>query len=129
MAEATFTLRAVDSTRAAFAAVQNSLTKLQTTAKVVSRGFATFFGFSAAIGGIKRLDAFLEDAEKNAKKLGLTSEDLDKLTVATGFADDAAMKLQVTAALAAAGLAGAFTGGDIAAKAAEIRFKRLEEPL
>jgi hypothetical protein len=129
MAEATFTLRAVDSTRAAFAAVQNSLSKLQTTAKVVSTGFATFFGFSAAIGGIKRLDAFLDDAEKNAKKLGLTSEDLDKLTIATGLADDAAMKLQTTTALAAASLAGAFTGGDIAAQAAEIRFKRLEEPL
>lgn len=129
MAEATFTLRAVDATRSAFATVQNKLSSLQKTAKTVSVGLATFFGFSAVIGGVKRLDAFLEDAEKNAKKLGLTSEDLDKLTVATGFADDAAMKLQTTAALAAAGLAGAFTGGDIAAKAAEIRFKRLEEPL
>ena len=129
MAEATFTLRAVDSTRAAFAAVQNSLSKLQTTAKVVSTGFATFFGFSAAIGGIKRLDAFLEDAEKNAKKLGLTSEDLDKLTVATGFADDAAMKLQTTAALGAAALAGAFTSGDVAAKALAIRMERAKEPM
>ena len=129
MAEATFTLRAVDSTRAAFAAVQNSLSKLQTTAKVVSTGFATFFGFSAAIGGIKRLDAFLEDAEKNAKKLGLTSDDLDKLTVATGFADDAAMKLQTTAALGAAALAGAFTSGDVAAKALAIRMERAKEPM
>ena len=129
MAEATFTLRAVDSTRAAFAAVQNSLSKLQTTAKVVSTGFATFFGFSAAIGGVKRLDAFLEDAEKNAKKLGLTSEDLDKLTVATGFADDAAMKLQTTAALGAAALAGAFTSGDVAAKALAIRIERAKEPM
>jgi hypothetical protein len=129
MAEATFTLRAVDSTKAAFAAVQNSLSKLQTTAKIVGTGFATFFGFSAAIGGIKRLDAFLEDAEKNAKKLGLTSEDLDKLTVATGFADDAAMKLQTTAALAAASLAGAFTDGDIAAKALTIRIERAKDAM
>ena len=129
MAEATFTLRAVDATRAAFAAVQNSLSKLQTTAKVVSTGFATFFGFSAAIGGIKRLDAFLEDAEKNAKKLGLTSEDLDKLTVATGFADDAAMKLQTTAALGAAALAGAFTSGDVAAKALAIRMERAKDSM
>jgi hypothetical protein len=129
MAEATFTLRAVDATRAAFAAVQNSLTKLQKTAKIIGTGFATFFGMSAAIGGIKRLDAFLEDAEKNAKKLGLTSEDLDKLTIATGFADDAVMKLQRTTALGAANLAGAFTSGDLAARAFAIRVERLKEPL
>ena len=129
MAEATFTLRAVDATKAAFAAVQNSLSKLQTTAKIVGTGFATFFGFSAAIGGIKRLDAFLEDAEKNAKKLGLTSEDLDKLTIATDFADKAAQKLQFGAAKAAAELAGAFNGGENGAKAFAIRVERLSPEL
>jgi hypothetical protein len=129
MAEASFTLKAIDATKAAFASVQNSLSKLQTTAKVIGTGLATFFGMSAAIGGIKRLDAFLEDAEKNAKKLGLTSEDLDKLTVATGFADDAAMKLQTTAALGAAALAGAFTSGDIAAKALAIRIDRAKDAM
>jgi phage-related minor tail protein len=129
MAEATFTLRAVDSTKQAFASVQNKLSSLQKTAKTVSVGLATFFGFSAAIGGVKRLDAFLEDAEKNAKKLGLTSGDLDKLTIATDFADQAAMQLQTTAALAAAKLAGAFSSGDIAAKAFEIRMVRAKDAM
>jgi len=124
MAEATFTLRAVDATKQAFAAVQNKLSSLQKTAKTVSVGLATFFGFSAAIGGVKRLDAFLEDAEKNAKRLGLTSQDLDKLTIATGFADDKMMKLQRTVALGAANLAGAFSSGDIAAQAFAIRAER-----
>jgi hypothetical protein len=124
MAEASFTLRAVDATKQAFAAVQNKLSSLQKTAKTVSVGLATFFGFSAAIGGVKRLDAFLEDAEKNAKRLGLTSQDLDKLTIATGFADDKMMKLQRTVALGAAKLAGAFSSGDIAAKAFAIRAER-----
>jgi len=124
MAEATFTLRAVDATKQAFANVQNKLTSLQKTAKTVSVGLATFFGFSAAIGGVKRLDAFLEDAEKNAKRLGLTSQDLDKLTIATGFADDAAMLLQRNVALAAAKLAGAFSSGDTAAQALAIRIER-----
>jgi len=128
-AEATFTLRAVDSTKQAFASVQNSLQKIHGTAKQIGVGLASFFGFSAVIGGVKRLDAFLSDAEKNAKKLGLTSEDLDKLTIATGFADAAAMKLQITAANSAAALAGAFTSGDIAAKAAGIRFARVSEEL
>lgn len=129
MAEASFTLRAVDATKQAFASVQNKLTSLQKTAKTVSVGLATFFGFSAAIGGVKRLDAFLEDAERNAKKLGLTSEDLDKLTIATDFADQAAMQLQTTAALAAAKLAGAFSSGDIAAKAFEIRMIRAKDAM
>ena len=124
MAEATFTLRAVDATKAAFAGVQNKLSSLQKTAKTVSVGLATFFGFSAAIGGVKRLDAFLEDAEKNAKRLGLTSQDLDKLTIATGFADDAAFGLQRRVALLAADLAGAFSSGDIAAQAFAIRAER-----
>lgn len=124
MAEATFTLRAVDATKQAFASVQNKLSSLQKTAKTVSVGLATFFGFSAAIGGVKRLDAFLEDAEKNAKRLGLTSQDLDKLTIATGYADDKMMKLQRTVALGAAKLAGAFSSGDIAAQAFAIRAER-----
>ena len=129
MASATFTLRAVDQTRAAFASVQNALQKIHGTAKQVSVGIATFFGFSALVGGVKRLDAFLEDAEKNAKKLGLTAQDLDKLTVATDFADRAAMKLQRTAALTAATIAGAFSGSNVAAQAAEIRFGRVSEEL
>jgi hypothetical protein len=129
MASATFQLKAVDQTAQAFASVQNKLTKMHATAKQVGVGLATFFGFGAVVGGVKRLDAFLSDAEKNAKKLGLTSEDLDKLTVATGFADDAAMKLQNTVALAAAKLAGAFTGGNIAARAAEIRITRVADAL
>ena len=124
MASATFQLKAVDQTAQAFASVQNKLTKMHSTAKQVGVGLATFFGFGAVVGGVKRFDAALEDAEKNAKRLGLTSEDLDKLTVATGFADDAAMALQRTYALAAANLAGAFTGGNISDKAFEIRMER-----
>ena len=128
-ANATINILGADKTAQAFASVQNRLTKMHATAKQVSTGLATFFGFSALVGGVKRLDAFLEDAEKNAKKLGLTSQDLDKLTIATDAADQAAMKLQATAALGAANLAGMFTGGDIAAKAAEIRFTRLNDVL
>lgn len=129
MAEATFTLRAVDATKQAFAAVQNKLSSLQKTAKTVSVGLATFFGFSAAVGGVKRLNAFLEDAEKNAKKLGLAGQDLDRLTVATNAADEAVMKLQMGVAFLAAKLAGLFSGGDVAAQATAIRLKRVSDEL
>lgn len=124
MASASFQLKATDETASAFASVQGKLMKMHATAKQVGVGMATFFGFGAVVGGIKRMDAALEDAEKNATRLGLTSEDLDKLTVATGFADDAAMAIQRTLALAAANLAGVFTQGNIGAKALEIRLLR-----
>ena len=129
MAEATFTLRAVDSTRAAFASVQNSLTKIHATAKIVSTGMATFFGFSAAISGARRLNSAMEDAEKNAKKLGLSSEDLDALTVATNFVDVGMMKLQSTIAKGIGVVARAFSGADTEATAAEARIKRISPEL
>lgn len=129
MAEASFTIRAIDSTRAAFASVQNSLNKIQSTAKLVGTSIKGAFGFGALLMIGSRLNRTLEDAEKNAKMLGLSSEELDKLTIATDFADQAAFKLQKTAAIAAAALAGAFTGGDVAAKAADIRFRRLGDSL
>ena len=129
MAEATFTLRAVDSTRAAFASVQNSLTKIHATAKIVSTGMATFFGFSAAISGARRLNSAMEDAEKNAKKLGLSSEDLDALTVATNFVDVAMMKLQSTIAKGIGAVARVFSGTDTGATAAEARIARISPEL
>ena len=129
MAEATFTLRAVDSTRAAFASVQNSLTKIHSTAKIVSTGMATFFGFSAAISGARRLNAAMEDAEKNAKKLGLSSEDLDALTVATNFVDVAMMKLQATAAKGIGAFARLFSGAQTGADAAAARITRISPEL
>ena len=124
MAEATFTLRAVDSTRAAFASVQNSLTKIHATAKIVSTGMATFFGFSAAIGGARRLNSAMEDAEKNAKKLGLSAEDLDALTVATNAVDVAMMKMQSTLAKGIGAVARVFSGADTGATAVEARTTR-----
>lgn len=129
MAEATFTLRAVDATRAAFASVQNSLTKLHSTAKIVGTGMATFFGFSAAISGARRLNSAMEDAEKNAKKLGLSSEDLDALTVATNFVDVAMMKLQSTLAKGIGFFARLFTGAETGAAAAAARIARVSPEL
>jgi hypothetical protein len=129
MAEATFTLRAVDATRAAFASAQNSLTKLHSTAKIVGTGMATFFGFSAAIGGARRLNSAMEDAEKNAKKLGLSAEDLDALTVATNFVDVAMMKMQSTLAKGIGAFARLFTGAETGATAAAARITRISPEL
>ena len=129
MAEASFTLKAVDATKAAFASVQNSLTKIHATAKIVSTGMATFFGFSAAIGGARRLNSAMEDAEKNAKKLGLSAEDLDALTVATNFVDVAMMNLQSTVAKGIGAFAKLFSSADTGATAAAARITRISPEL
>ena len=90
MAEASFTIRAIDSTRAAFASVQNSLNKLQSTAKLVGTSIKGAFGFGALLMVGSKLNQTLEDAEKNAKMLGLSAQEVDGLTVATNLADEAA---------------------------------------
>ena len=129
MASATFQLKAVDETAQAFASVQNSLSKMHATAKTVSTGMATFFGFSAAISGARRLNSAMEDAERNAKKLGLSSEDLDALTVATNFVDSAMMKLQAGVAKGIGAFARLFSGSETQASAAEARIKRISPEL
>jgi len=94
MAEATFTLRAVDSTRAAFASVQNSLTKIHSTAKAVSTGIASFFGLRALLSVGRSVNAMMEDVEANSQKFGLTSDELNKLTRVTGAVDQGVMFLK-----------------------------------
>jgi hypothetical protein len=87
MAEASFTLRAVDSTRAAFASVQNSLTKIHSTAKAVSTGIASFFGLRALLSVGKSVNSMMEDVEANSQKFGLTTDELNRLTRVTGTVD------------------------------------------
>jgi len=94
MAEATFTLRAVDSTRAAFASVQNSLTKIHSTAKAVSTGIASFFGLRALLSVGRSVNAMMEDVEANSQKFGLTADELNRLTRVTGAVDQGVMFLK-----------------------------------
>jgi hypothetical protein len=129
MASASFTLRAVDATKAAFASVQNSLTKLHSTAKIVGTGMATFFGFQAVISGAQRLNRSMEEAEKNAKKLGLSAEDLDALTVATNAVDVAMNKLQAGTAKGVAFIARLFSGTETMQSATEARTTRASDEL
>jgi hypothetical protein len=87
-AEATFTLRAVDATRQAFASVQNSLQKIHGTTRSISLGLKGFFGLGAVVSMGRSLNTTLEDIEANSKKFGLSSEQVDKVTRATGAVDD-----------------------------------------
>jgi hypothetical protein len=128
-AEATFTLRAVDSTKQAFASVQNSLQKIQSTTKTIAKGLSGYLGFQAVVGAVSKLNSTLEDAEKNSVKLGLSSDEVDKLTIATDAADQAALAFQKTVAQTAIATVGMFTSQDISARAAAIRLSKAAEQL
>ena len=128
-AEATFILRAVDSTKMAFASVQNSLQKIQSTTKTIAKGLTGFLGFQAVVGAASKLNSTLEDAEQNAVKLGLSSAEIDKLTIATDAADRAALAFQKGIAKTAIATVGLFTSEDNAAKATGIRLGRVTEQL
>jgi hypothetical protein len=129
MASATFTLRAVDQTRAAFASVQNSLQKIGGTAKEISRNITTFFGFRAAIAGVQRLDAAMKEAEKSGTKIGLTQEEVDNLTVATNLYDKAVQNIQITIGKATSMVAKLFGQNADAAEATNIRLANAKPEL
>jgi hypothetical protein len=82
MAEASFILRAVDATRAAFASVQNSLSKLQNSSKVAGSVFKKMFNaeqigtaFATALGvNIQNI------TEKIARLISGTSEEQEALS-------------------------------------------------
>lgn len=94
-AEATFHIRAVDSTRAGFASVQNSLTRIQKTAKTVSANIGTMFGATVAIAGVQRLNQALESVEANAKTYGMTADEIARVTRSTGALDEGAKQLKL----------------------------------
>ena len=104
MAEATFILRAVDATKAAFASVQNSLQKLNVSAKTVVASFKGFLALTAIVRVGRSINRTLEEAEANAKNLGKSAEDIDKLTRATGFIDNAFQALKDTLLLVVNGV-------------------------
>ena len=87
MASATFTLKAVDSTASAFASVQGQLGKMHDTVKTVSRNFGSMFGIAAGVAAIQKLNNSLHETEKNSEKLGLLTDEADKLTIATRMID------------------------------------------
>lgn len=127
MASATFTLRAVDATRAAFASVQNSLQRMQGTVKTVSRNFQAALTLGGFAASAQRLNSVLRQTEDNAAALGLTTEEADRLTVTTGAIDRGFKAISSTTAEVVSRIASAVTGTQsfsVGAEAAAIRFER-----
>jgi CRISPR/Cas system-associated protein endoribonuclease Cas2 len=69
---------------------------MNATAKTVVASFKGFIALTAIIQIGKSINRTLEEAEANAQKLGKTQEEIDKLTRATGFIDNAFKALKET---------------------------------
>ena len=69
MAEASFTLRAVDATKQAFASAQNSLQGLVQSTKLLSRVVLTGFGFGSVFGIVNALVSKITDRMAEVKKI------------------------------------------------------------
>lgn len=76
MAEATFTLRAVDATKAAFAAVQNSLSKLEKSTQGLSKITKLAFGGEAVMGALNMMKQRLDKVATAGEEVGFSDEQI-----------------------------------------------------
>lgn len=76
MASATFTLRAVDQTRAAFASVQNSLQRLETQTKGIAKITKLAFGGEAVLGALNMMKQRLDKVATAGEDMGFDDQQI-----------------------------------------------------
>lgn len=76
MASATFTLRAVDQTRAAFASVQNSLQRLENQTKGIAKITKMAFGGEAILGTLNLMKQRLDKVIESGDQMGFDDEQI-----------------------------------------------------
>jgi len=76
MAEASFTLKAVDATKAAFAAVQNSLGKLEKSTQGLSKITKLAFGGEAVLGALNMMKQRLDKVATAGEEVGFSDEQI-----------------------------------------------------
>lgn len=76
MASATFTLRAVDQTRAAFASVQNSLQRLENQTKGIAKITKLAFGGEAVLGALNMMKQRLDKVAMSGEDMGFSDEQI-----------------------------------------------------
>jgi len=76
MASATFTLRAVDATRAAFASVQNSLGRLENQTKGIAKITKLAFGGEAVLGTLNMMRQRLDKVVESGADMGFSDEQI-----------------------------------------------------
>jgi hypothetical protein len=76
MAEATFTLRAVDSTKAAFASVQNSLSRLEKGTASIAKFGKNLLGGSAVVATMTMLKGKIDQVVASSDEMGMSDEQI-----------------------------------------------------
>lgn len=76
MASATFTLRAVDATRAAFASVQNSLSRLENQTKGIAKITKLAFGGEAVLGTLNMMKQRLDKVASSGEDMGFSDDQI-----------------------------------------------------
>ena len=76
MAEATFTLRAVDATKAAFAGVQNSLSRLEKSTATIAKLGKNLLGGSAIVATMTMLKGKIDQVVTASDEMGMSDEQI-----------------------------------------------------
>lgn len=76
MAEASFTLKAIDATKAAFTAVQNSLGKLEKSTQGLSKITKLAFGGEAVMGALNMMKQRLDKVATAGEEVGFSDEQI-----------------------------------------------------
>ena len=76
MAEASFTLKAIDATKAAFASVQNSLGKLEKSTQGLSKITKLAFGGEAVMGALNMMKQRLDKVATAGEEVGFSDEQI-----------------------------------------------------
>ena len=76
MAEATFTLRAVDATKAAFAGVQNSLSRLEKSTATIAKLGKNLLGGSAVVATMTMLKGKIDQVVTASEEMGMSDEQI-----------------------------------------------------
>lgn len=135
MASATFTLRAVDQTRAAFASVQNSLQRLENQTKGIAKITKLAFGGEAVLGALNMMKQRLDKVIESGDQLGFDEEQIaSALQFEAAINGVVNMLTQIPLALAKIGIdiKNAFsplTKDEIAAKINQLKFDRARKEI
>jgi hypothetical protein len=76
MAEASFTLRAVDATKAAFASVQNSLSRLEKSTATIAKLGKNLLGGSAVVATMTMLKGKIDQVVTASDEMGMSDEQI-----------------------------------------------------
>ena len=135
MAEATFTLRAVDSTKAAFASVQNSLGRLEKSTQGLSKITKLAFGGEAMLGALNMMKQRLDKVATAGEEVGFSDEQIVAAMKMQNLVEgtlNILMKLPLALAQVGISISDAFnplTEGEIKKKLDDLRADKFKKEL